>query len=148
MYKNILLPTDGSKLSLKAVKIGVELAKALGGKVTVFYASPGIGVEYYAAEVPMPQEVFDAETARLKKEAENFLAAARAIAEKAAVPVDCVSVQDRMAAEAVMATARKRRCDLIVMSSHGRSGIKAVLLGSVTNKVLTHSKTPVLVCRA
>jgi len=148
MYKHILLPTDGSKLSMKAVKTGLEMAKALGAKVTAFYASPGIGVEYYAADVPMPQEVFDAESARLEKESDKILAAIRKAGEKAGVAVQCVSVQDRMAAEAIMAVARKRRCDLIVMSSHGRSGIGAVLLGSVTNKVLTHSRTPVLVCRA
>lgn len=148
MYKHILLPIDGSKLSLKAVKTGVALARALSARVTVFYASPGIAVEYYASDMPMPQEVFDAEAARLKKEGEKILAAAGAIAAKAGVPVQTVCVQDRMAAEAIMETARKRRCDLIVMSSHGRSGIGAVLLGSVTNKVLTHSRTPVLVCRA
>ncbi len=148
MYKHILLPTDGSKLSMKAVKTGLEIARALGAKVTAFYASPGIGVEYYAADVPMPQEIFDAESARLEKEADKILAVIRKAGEKAGVAVQCVSVQDRMAADAIMAVARKRRCDLIVMSSHGRSGIGAVLLGSVTNKVLTHSRTPVLVCRA
>lgn len=148
MYRHILLPTDGSKHSLRAARMGIELARAQGARVTAFWANPGIDVAFYTADVPMPQEVFDAETARLRKLGARYLDAIRKLAAKAGVPVHCMEVEDRMAAEAIMAAARRRRCDLIVMSSHGRSGIRAVLLGSVTQKVLTHSRVPVLVCRA
>ncbi len=148
MYKNILLPTDGSTLSMKGVKAGIRLAAALGAKVTVLYADPGIGPEFAQLDAPLPEGVLEAEIARLKRLGERYLAAARKLADTAGVACRTVLVSDRIAYEAIIATAKKQRCDLICMGSHGRTGLKGVLLGSVTQRVLAHSKIPVLVIRA
>jgi nucleotide-binding universal stress UspA family protein len=147
MYKHILLPSDGSRLSRKAVKQGVALAKSIGATVTGFYANPGIPIEYFEVDAPMPQSVYDAESKRERKFTVKVLAEIAEAARRAGVPCDCVSEESRSAADAIMATAKKQRCDLIFMASHGRHGISAVLLGSETTKVLTHSNIPVLVCR-
>ena len=147
MYKHILLPSDGSRLSRKAVKQGLALAKSIGAKVTGFYANPGIPIEYLGVDAPMPQSVYDAESERERKFTDKVLAEIAEAARQAGVPCGCVSVESRSAADAIVATAKKRRCDLIFMASHGRHGISAVLLGSETTKVLTHSNIPVLVCR-
>jgi nucleotide-binding universal stress UspA family protein len=147
MYKHILLPSEGSRLSRKAVKQGVAFAKSLGAKVTGLYANPGIPVEYLGIDAPMPQSVYDAESERERRFADKVLAEIAETARRAGVPCDRVSVESRSAAEAIVAAAKKRGCDLIFMASHGRHGISAVLLGSETTKVLTHSNIPVLVCR-
>ena len=147
MYKHILLPSDGSRLSRKAIKQGVAFAKSIGAKVTGFYANPGIPIEYLGIDAPMPQSVYDAESERERKFADKILAEIAEAARRAGVTCDCVSVESRSAADAIMATAKRRGCDLIFMASHGRHGISAVLLGSETTKVLTHSNIPVLVCR-
>ena len=147
MYKHILLPTDGSTLSLKAAQAGIAFAKAIGAKVTAFYANPGISMAYFQADVPLPESIFDAETERLKKLEERYLGQVRALAEKAGVPCETASASNQLAYEAIIAAAKKLRCDLIYMASHGRSGIQKVLLGSVANQVLTHSKIPVLIWR-
>lgn len=91
--------------------------------------------------------MIDAETARLKEVERDYLAKVRAEVDKLGVACDTVGVSNRIADEAIIATAKKRRCDLVVMTSHGRSGITAVLLGSVATHVLTHSKVPVLIWR-
>jgi nucleotide-binding universal stress UspA family protein len=148
VYKNIMVPTDGSPLSLKGVKAGIGFAKALGAKVTAFYADPGIGPEFAQLDAPLPEGVLEGESARLKKVGERYLAAVRKLADAAGVACTCVMVSDRIAYEALIATAKKERCDLVCMASHGRTGLKGVLLGSVANQVLTHSKIPVLIVRA
>lgn len=147
MYKHILLPTDGSDLSLRAAKGGIALAKAIGAKVTAFYANPGIAAQFFQVDAPIPEDIINAETARLKKVGDRYLAKVAALAQKAEVPCDTYTVTDPVAYEAIIAAAKRRRCDLIVMASHGRSGIKAVIMGSVASKVLTHSRVPVLVWR-
>ena len=148
MYKNILLPTDGSPLSLKGVKSGIALAKALKARVTAFYADPGIGPEFAAIDAPLPDQVLEAEIVRLRKLGERYLSAVRKLADAAGVPYRCVALSDRVPYEGIIATAKKERCDLICMASHGRTGLKGVLLGSVAQQVLSHSKTPVLIVRA
>ena len=147
MYKNILLPTDGSPLSMKGVKAGIAFAKALDAKVTAFYADPGIGPEFAQIDAPLPEGVLEAEIARLKKVGERYLAAVEKLAQADGVPCRRVMVSDRLAYEAIIATAKSERCDLICMASHGRRGLSGVLLGSETHKVLTHSDLPVLVLR-
>jgi len=148
MYENILLPTDGSPLATKGVKAGIAFAKALGARVTAFYADPGIGPEFAQIDAPLPEGILEAEIARLKKVGERYLAAIDKLAQAAGVPCKRVMMSDRIAYEAIIATAKKERCDLICMASHGRTGIKGVLLGSVAHQVLTHSKIPVLIIRA
>jgi nucleotide-binding universal stress UspA family protein len=147
MYKHILLPTDGSTLAMRGVKAGLALANKLGAKATAVYANPGIGVEFFQMDGPIPEELIDAETQRLRQVEKRYLDKVRAEAEKLGVACETVGVSNRLADEAIIATAKKYRCDLVVMASHGRSGIKAVLLGSVATRVLTHSKVPVLIWR-
>ena len=147
MYRNILVATDGSRLSGKAVVHALGLAKALGAKLTVFYASHEYLTPAYAEGViyePLSTEEY---AALCKKAADKVL---QAVLQKAAVAgVAAVAVQAIVASpwEGILAAARRNKCDVIVMASHGRRGISALLLGSETQKVLTHSKLPVIVVR-
>ena len=129
MYKHILIPTDGSELAERAVTHGLSLAKFVGAKVTVIIVA----------------EAFAKYTERIKKHNASMLDRAANAAKQAGVPCDTVQAQDVQVYEAIIATATDRGCDLIVMASHGRSGLSAIVLGSVTNKVLTYTKVPVLV---
>jgi nucleotide-binding universal stress UspA family protein len=148
MYKHILLPTDGSKLSIKAVKQGVRLAKSLRAKVTAIHVMPEYQMvmdeTFATASIVSFQQQFDEES---KKRAKKILE--RAKTEAAAAKVAClgVVVTSRAPYDAIIRQAKKSRCDLIVMASHGRKGLSSLLLGSETAKVLTHSKIPVLVVR-
>lgn len=145
MYKHILIPTDGSDLSWMAVRAGVALAKALGARVTAITVSaPFRTVTIDPAMVASTPERYqkDAEAA-----AERYLATAMDAAKSAGVACEAVHVVGDRPYQAIMDTAQAKGCDLIFMASHGRSGISAVLLGSETMKVLTHSKIPVLVYR-
>jgi nucleotide-binding universal stress UspA family protein len=147
MYKHILVATDGSKLSQKAVTHAIALAQALGAKMTVFYASPDYPLPAYADGV-VYEPVSKKEYAALaNQEAEKILSA---IAQKAeAGGLECATVHTIAPApwEAILAAAKKAKADAIVMASHGRRGVSALLLGSETQKVLTHSKIPVIVVR-
>ncbi len=147
MYKHILVATDGSKLSQKAVTHAIALAQALGAKLTVFYASPDYPLPAYADGV-VYEPVSKKEYAALAtQEAEKILSA---IAQKAeAGGLECATIHTIAPApwEAILAAAKKSKADAIVMASHGRRGVSALLLGSETQKVLTHSKIPVIVVR-
>ncbi|HSN21613.1 MAG TPA: universal stress protein [Usitatibacter sp.] len=149
MFKHILVPTDGSPLSLKAARTAVALAKVHGAKVTAIhvmapYVPPttGDGIMYYP-ESFSPQEYKKA----VEKEAQKALDKVKAEADAAKVPFDSVAVTHDQPWESIVDTAKKAKCDVVVMASHGRRGIAGLLLGSETTKVLTHSRTPVLVCR-
>ncbi|MBK8065627.1 MAG: universal stress protein [Betaproteobacteria bacterium] len=148
MYKRILVSTDGSKLSLKAIKTATRLAKSLGAAVTGVYVMPEyVPPVYGEAAIYMPEmspKKFKEATA---KEAAAALAVVAADAQKAGVTFAGVSVTDAQPWQAIVRTAKGKKCDLIVMASHGRRGLSGLLLGSETTKVLTHSKIPVLVCR-
>jgi nucleotide-binding universal stress UspA family protein len=145
MYKNILVATDGTRLSAKAVTIA--LAKALGAGITAFYASPDYPLPVYAdgaiAE-PMSRGEY---AAICKEEADRILGAVALKAKAARVAFNPARAVDSTPWRAILAAARKHRCDAIVMASHGRRGVSALLLGSETQKVLTHSKIPVVVVR-
>ena len=147
MYKNLLIATDGSKLSEKALAHAISLAQAVGATLTAFYAAPDYPMPAYADGV-VYEPVTRKEYAKLAgEEAEKILGAAATKAEAAGV--ECKTAYAIAAApwEAILAAAKKHKCDAIVMASHGRRGISAVLLGSETQKVLTHSKLPVIVVR-
>jgi len=147
MYKHILVPIDGSKLSSKAVEHAAGLAKDLGAKVTTFYASPEHPLPMYA-DGAVYEPVSKKEYAELAaKEAKKVLDAATK--KLRAAGVESASLHAIAAApwEAILAAARKVKADAIVMASHGRRGMSALLLGSETQKVLTHSKLPVVVVR-
>jgi nucleotide-binding universal stress UspA family protein len=147
MYKNLLVATDGSNLSAKAVTHAIGLAKALGAKLTAFYASPEyetpIAVEGVAYN-PMTRKEY---AARCNKEADRILKPISL--EAAAAGLDFNSAHEIVAApwEGILAAAKRNKCDAIVMASHGRRGLSAFLVGSETQKVVTHTKLPVLVVR-
>jgi nucleotide-binding universal stress UspA family protein len=145
MYKNILIPTDGSELCQRAVEQGVALAKLVGAKVVgvtvTFPLHTGTPKMFIPASL---SGVIHGETV---KAADEKLAAIERVAKAAGVPVETVRPSHDHPWEAIIETARAKGCDLIVMASHGRSGVSAMVLGSETQKVLTHSKVPVLVVR-
>lgn len=149
MYTNLLVPTDGTKLSDKAVAHALGLAKALKAKIAVVYAAPTFTPEaLFDGGGALPGRTSKAEYAAL--EARKAASILKAVATKAAAAkVRCTTTTVIADApwEAIIAAARKQKCDAIVMASHGRSGVSALLLGSETQKVLTHSKIPVVVVR-
>ena len=148
MYQRILVATDGSRLSRKAVVAALALAKPLGATVVGFHARPNYLVPYYGeVGIMMPpdaEKTFDRQTIAA---AEKYLGAIEQLAAKAGVPYKGVHVRSSSTSDAILAAARKDKCDLVVMASHGRRGISRLLMGSETNQVLTHSKIPVLVVR-
>jgi nucleotide-binding universal stress UspA family protein len=147
MYTHLLVPIDGSKLSEKAVAQAIDLAKGLSAKITVFYASPDYPLPAYSDGV-VYEPVSKREYSRLaQEEAAVILDVAAKKAASAGVECARVHVIDSTPWEAILKAAKKGKCDAIVMASHGRRGLTAVLLGSETQKVLTHSKLPVLVVR-
>jgi nucleotide-binding universal stress UspA family protein len=141
MYRHILIPTDGSELAEHAVTNGLSLAKSVGAKVTVII----VDEPFNWLSISVSEELTK-HTEQVKKHAESVLNRAATLAKQAGVPCDTIQVGNAQPYQAIIATAGDRGCDLIVMASRGRSGLSAVVLGSVTNKVLTHTKTPVLVC--
>ncbi len=149
MYTNILIPTDGSELAELAVEKGLELAKALGSQVTfitVVEPYPALG-SFGLAETAALAETLQTFQREADAGAKALLARAEARAEAAGVSAATRQVESGYPYEAIVATAAEVGADLIVMSSHGRKGVTAVLVGSETMKVLTHSKVPVLVLR-
>ncbi len=147
MVQRILIATDGSTLSRKAIKTGIALAAATGASVVGFHARPTFPVVFYGAPVevsPSTIDRFDADTA---KAATKYLSEIEAAAAKADVKCTLAQVVSASASDDIVRTAKKYKCDLIVMASHGRRGIRRLLLGSETSLVLTHSTIPVLVTR-
>jgi nucleotide-binding universal stress UspA family protein len=147
MYRNILIATDGSALAEKAVAHGLQLAKAVGAKATALIVEAPFNV-YGVPESRVRQmsEAFAQHAAQIKQHAGKVLSHVAEAARAAGVACETVQLEHDHPYEAIISAANDKGCDLIVMASHGRSGISAVLLGSVTNKVLTHTKIPVLVC--
>lgn len=147
MFKHILVPTDGSALSLQAAKKAVTFAKATGARITAFYAGPPFMVQVYGDFVP-PDFITPQEFAKQSRKAgERHMAAIEALAAAAGVECGRQYVVSDSPWEAIVKVAKSKKCDLIFMASHGRRGLSGLLLGSETQKVLTHSKVPVLVHR-
>lgn len=144
MYKHILLPTDGSDLANKAVQHGIALAKGLGANVTALTVRPHLD-DFIAEGVAITVSKEDRE--RFIESTEHHLDAAREEADRQGVTLATMQIEDSDPWKAIVEAAEKSGADLIVMASHGRRGLSALLLGSETQKVLTHSKTPVLVYR-
>lgn len=147
MFKNILVPTDGSNLSHRAIKRAVQLAKEQKARVTGFYVGPPWDARTVGDAVPFgfvnPQQ----HAANVKKTADGFLGVVKKAAAAAGVPCECFHAEGSYPYEKIVKAARENHCDLIVMASHGRRGISRLLLGSETAKVLAHSAVPVMVCR-
>ncbi len=147
MFKHILVPTDGSELSTGAVGKAIEFARETGARLTFFFAKPEYPVSFYgegALVDPTTPEKF-AEMA--EQQARDILGAAELAARNANVACDSVASVSDVPYDAIISAATDKECDLIFMASHGRRGISGLLLGSETQKVLTHSKIPVLVYR-
>ena len=148
MYRHILVPTDGSKLSAKAIKTAATMARTLGAKLMGVYVIPPYVPPVYGEAVIYVPEVTPKRYKEITaREAKKALATVESEAQAAGIQCKTVSVTADQAWEGIVRTAHSKACDLIVMASHGRRGISGLLLGSETTKVLTHSKTPVLVCR-
>lgn len=147
MYKNILIPTDGSKLSSRAIKAGIALAKSVGAKVTGLFVAPSPTPLVYKGIIPVGYMTTDEHAAVIKRTAERHLGVIQKIAKAQDVPCDCITLTGDFPAESILQVASKHKCDLIFMSSHGLKGVTAFVLGSETQKVLTHAKIPVLVHR-
>jgi nucleotide-binding universal stress UspA family protein len=147
MYRHILIPTDGSELAHRAVVHGLSLAKAVGAKVTVVTVEASFNVyDVPASRVNLMTAAFDEYAKHAREHATSILDGIANEAKAAGVQFETLQVIQDHPYEAIVATAKEKGCDLIVMASHGRSGLAAVLLGSVTTKVLTHTTIPVLVC--
>lgn len=147
MYKHILIPTDGSELSQRAAKAGVELARTLGARVTGLFAAPPATPLVYGEFLPIGYATPRKHAAMIKQAAEHHLGVIERAAKAAQVPCELLSVTDDFPANSILSAAKRLKCDLIVMASHGRHGLKSVLLGSETQKVLAQAKIPVLVSR-
>lgn len=145
MFKHILIPTDGSATSKIAILGCMAFAKEIGAEVTGIHVMPEFSVFAYEAEMLADtREEFGRERIECANE---YLAVIDAAAKEAGVKCDALYVASDSPYEAIIQAAEDRQCDLIVMASHGRKGMSGLLLGSETQKVLTHSRIPVLVYR-
>lgn len=143
MVRHILVPTDGSRFSAPAVRMAAGLAKALGARLTGLH----VVAPYFPADSGKAYASLSGFRRAVQKEARHALAVFSAEARSRGVKATALSVVGGEPWQAVLRAARARKCDLIVMASHGRRGLAGLILGSETSKVLTHSKIPVLVCR-
>ncbi len=148
-YHHILVPTDGSALALAGAKRAVELAKDLHAKLTAMYVVPPWSPPYsdasmVAASFSQAKGAYDEE---YERKARKALEDVEALAACAQIECEALTMTDALPWQSIVDAAQTRDCDLIVMGSHGRGHLGGLLLGSETTQVLTHSKTPVLVCR-
>jgi nucleotide-binding universal stress UspA family protein len=145
MFKHMLVSTDGSAQSESAIRQAMALAKEYGARVTGLNVIQPFSV--FAYDVQMIESADVNYMAQAQTRAERYLKAIDKAAKELNVPCATMAVTDERPYDAIIRTAKAQGCDLIVMSSHGRSGMKAMLLGSETQKVLAHSTLPVLVLR-
>jgi nucleotide-binding universal stress UspA family protein len=145
MYKHLLLATDGSDLARIAVEQGLALAKALNARATVITVTePWDALVFGDPLAVLPREAFDENAAIAASKA---LATVKDTAEKIGHSFETLHVKDRFPADGIVGFAAENGCDLIVMASHGRRGLRRLMLGSIANEVVTRSPVPVLICR-
>ncbi|HTV84634.1 MAG TPA: universal stress protein [Dyella sp.] len=145
MFKNILLPTDGSDQSLRAAQLGIAIAKQLGARVHAYHVlAPLAAIAYFSDSIRHSPEDYRSEAV---SRAQRQLDAIEALAKEADVPFDGGYTFDKRPYAAIVGAARQFDCDLIVMGIHGHTGIDRLVMGGETNKVLSCSDIPVLVCR-
>jgi nucleotide-binding universal stress UspA family protein len=145
MYKHILIPTDGSQIASKAIPHGLAFAREIGAKVTVLIATEPFAV--LSATPEMIEYTAVTYTQRVAQRAKTVLDGVAAEAKQAGVVCETLHVENVHPYRAIVDAAGSKGCDLILMASHGRHGLSAIMLGSETVKVLTHSNIPVLVYR-
>jgi nucleotide-binding universal stress UspA family protein len=144
MYGHVLIATDGSELAWKAVEHGLALAQKLDARVTAITVTEPLLMMLGQPAAPMPLDQYDE---AVRASAASILTPIADEARKHGVACEILHVKDRFPAEGIVEIAKERNCDLIVMASHGRRGLAKLLLGSQATDVLTHSPTPVLICR-
>jgi nucleotide-binding universal stress UspA family protein len=147
MYRHILVATDGSELAEHGVANGLALAKSLGAKISVIVVLEGLEGLVRFSKSGQAAEGLASYAEWRKEHATGVLNRAANAAKEAGVSCETILAENEQPYQAIIAAAKDKGCDLIVMTSHGRSGLSKLLLGSVTNEVLTYSKTPVLVCQ-
>jgi nucleotide-binding universal stress UspA family protein len=147
MYKKILIATDGGTLSNKAVGNGLALAASLDAEIVVLRVVGRFISSYFEGGYVMPAEDIEKIEKQWSNEAQVTVDAVKKMADRKGITAKAIVVRSNFVADAIVAAATKHKCHLIVMSSHGRRGLKGILLGSETQHVLTHSKIPVLVLR-
>ena len=147
MYQKILVTTDGSTLSKKAVRGAIGLAASLGAQLVALHVVPRYPVNYFEGALSLSVEDIGRTEKKWADEGQAMVDAVVEQAKSANVSAKGVVAQSERVAESIIAAAKKHKCDLVVMASHGRKGIKRVLMGSETQHVLTHSHVPVLVLR-
>jgi nucleotide-binding universal stress UspA family protein len=148
MFRHILVPTDGSALSRRAIRTAVALAKAHRASLTGLHVMPPYAPPMYGeAAVYVPEVTQKRWEEVMRGEADKALAVLEKEARAAGVGAKRLAIAHDSPWQAIIRTAKSKKCDLIVMASHGRRGLAGLVLGSETHKVLTHSKIPVLVCR-
>jgi nucleotide-binding universal stress UspA family protein len=145
MYHHILIATDGSELSARAVEHGVKLARSVGAKVSFLTVTEPFHV--FSFDADQIEDTRPEFAKHMEARAEHTLATAGAVAAAAGISFETIHREGDQPYEIILEIAEARRCDLIIMASHGRRGVSALLLGSETMKVLTHSPRPVLVVR-
>lgn len=147
MFKHILVPTDGSELSSETVQRAIGFAREAGARLTFFYAKPEYPVAFYGEGALIDPTTPEKFAAMADQQAREILGKCEALAKTDNVPCTTLATTSDIPYEAIIAAANSAGCDLIFMASHGRRGFGGMLLGSETQKVLTHSKIPVLVYR-
>jgi nucleotide-binding universal stress UspA family protein len=147
MYKRILVATDGSTLSKKAVRNAIDLAAAVGADLVALYVVPRYPVSYFEGGVTISMEDVERTEKQWSEKGQAVVDAVQEAAQAEGIKAKAVVVRSDLVAESIISAVKKHKCDLVVMASHGRKGIKRVLLGSETQHVLTHSTVPVLVLR-
>jgi nucleotide-binding universal stress UspA family protein len=147
MYRNILVPTDGSPLARAAAVKAVKLAAVTGAKITAFFAAPAPTPVVFKGLLPVGYTTPAEHEALVERAAALHLQAIEKLAQKAGVRVKSVHVTDEYPASAILAVAKQEKCDLIYIASHGHRGFRNSLLGSQTTRVLAESPIPVLVHR-
>jgi nucleotide-binding universal stress UspA family protein len=147
MFKHILIPTDGSPVSAKAVKAGIAFAKQSGARVTGYRALESVPAHLYGEGYVADEKMIAEFERRAQAAGKKDLAAIEREAREAGVPFEPVAQVARTPYEGIVEAAQKHDCDLILMSSHGRRGLARLTLGSVADKVIQLSKVPVLVYR-
>lgn len=147
MYERILVATDGSTLSKKAVKSAIGLATVTGAELVALHVVPRYPMSYFEGSVTLSMQDIARTEKSWSDKAQVLLDKVCEEAQAAGLKAKSVIARSDLVAESIISTAKKHKCDLVVMASHGRKGIKRVLLGSETQQVLTHSTVPVLVLR-
>ena len=147
MFKHILIPTDGSQLATKAIKAGIEMAKEMGARVTGYCAQEPVPVHLYGEGYVADKQMTAEFERRTREYAEDCVEQVAAAAKARGVPFEPLVTKANLPYRGIIEAAEERKCDVIFIASHGYRGLAGLLLGSVTQEVLTHSKIPVLVFR-